>query len=1590
MVFRMLPVAALTCLMLIATSSGAAPLYRGEVTADQYTWSPLADGTFRLEFEGGRPLGVTDQPDLPRHDLILLVPPHLTAGDVRIEPLKVRREALPGRLALAGPLLTSEGEALAVEHIQPAGGAFPATWGEFGGLHDWRGYRLLAVVLYPFRVVDTDEGPMLEVLEEYSIEAVGASTPPRDLPLARQRLVPGERKQIESSLARVVANPTALGGYDRQDGASLDKAGDAFLPAPRPSLDGSAVRYLIVTRQALAGEFQRLAEHRTDQGLPALVVTLEWIEANYRAGADLQQTLRFFLKDAYAMWGTEFLLIGGDTDVVPTRFVRSHFYPYGGHTDIPTDLYYSGLDGTWAADGDGWFGEPYVNLANPGDAADFASDLTVGRAPVTSVNGAAQFVDKVIAYEQTPAGAQWPNRTLWAAEVLFPGDWRPGDTITLDGALYANNLITGSLASCTDMQYTRMYETDQLFPRDAPLTRRALIDTLNTGHYGQVNQFGHGHFFNMSVGDANFTVSDAAALTNPNPFLLFAINCASGAFDVSCLLERFVQNPQGGAIMSVGAAREAFPSNSFGYQELTYDNMWCGGELRTAAALNAARLAYLGATDRNTVDRWTQLNAVILGDPAVSIWSGSPLLPSIAAPTTVTTGEQVVTISVQVGGQPVVGADVGLRKGDETYAYGLTDAAGEVAMTVVPSTSGELVLTVSGKGLARTTRTIEVTPPASYLRFAAVTVTDTTGNGNGTTEAGETVALGFTFEDVGGGGAQNLSLTVSADHPLLTILDGTASLGDCPPGGNASTLSTVVVAASTTTPDGTVIPLRLAVTDGIDEWVSYYPLEVLAPEARLTALEVDDATYGNGNGIIEAGERIVLRPWIKNDGGGRLDQLLAQLVDTPPGVTVHGAVSILVGLGSLQEAEISSGEISLSLDDPSLPVPGRLHFMDNYGRTLSLDLGFGAVAAPGIPEADATIAPDAIALRWDPSGEEGIIGYNVYRASNAEGPFVRANQDLIENLAYFEDRGLEQLAFYWYKVTAVNRNFTESDFSGVIAQTTMPPELENFPLPFAVPTSSHLAVGDVTGDGRLEIVLAADEIYVWRDDGSEVLDGDENPQTTGPFTNVEGLFGPAGVALGDLDGEPGLEIVASERSGQPRIMIYKGDGSPLPGWPRALRTSWNWAAPSLGDIDGDGDLEVVVNDVAGRLFVWHHDGVEFVDGDDNPATDGIFLDRPDEWTLSSPALADLDGDGACEMIYGTRVYTGDNALLAYRHDGSQAAGFPYSTGSEYILCSPAVADLDLDGSPEIIFFTSGRKLHVLRSDGSVYPGFPISYPGVADDTASPSPAVGNFDDDPELEIVWPVNLGSFRMDLVVVDTDVAGGTSGDILPGWPVQLPANSEGSPVVGDLDGDGMADIVQPIGSDETDTPDLIVAFDRHGVPLPGFPISLDGICRTTPTICDFDQDGDVDLVYGSWDLLLHVWDLPAAYDPTVVPWPTFQGSVQRDGRAVQLSHTAVPDEGLPSAFTVLPPRPNPFNPSTTVRLYVSPGADTRLDVAVFDVRGRMVRRLHQGDRQPGWHEFTWDGRDDGGRTQASGVYFIRARQALVAQTFKMTLVK
>ena len=101
-----------------------------------------------------------------------------------------------------------------------------------------------------------------------------------------------------------------------------------------------------------------------------------------------------------------------------------------------------------------------------------------------------------------------------------------------------------------------------------------------------------------------------------------------------------------------------------------------------------------------------------------------------------------------------------------------------------------------------------------------------------------------------------------------------------------------------------------------------------------------------------------------------------------------------------------------------------------------------------------------------------------------------------------------------------------------------------------------------------------------------------------------------------------------------------------------------------------------------------------------------------------------------------------------------------------------------------------------------------------------------------------------------------------------------------------------------------------------------------------------------------------------------------------------TAVGTDLLPAPIALRGNVPNPFNPRTEIAF--SLGAETRIELAVFDLQGRRLRVLESGLHAAGEHHVIWDGRDSAGRDLPSGTYFYRLQGAGQNQAHKMSLVR
>ncbi|MCK4312252.1 MAG: hypothetical protein KAW88_05910, partial [Candidatus Cloacimonetes bacterium] len=159
-------------------------------------------------------------------------------------------------------------------------------------------------------------------------------------------------------------------------------------------------KYVIITSSTYSSYFDSFAEFKTKQGYNVLIKTTNDIYSEY-SGVDNQDKIRNFIKYAYLDLGTEYVLLGGDVEIVPHRgFWINTGYGTEDY-DIPADLYYAALDrvgsGTgpdWNVDNDSKWGET--------SEADYYAEVYIGRISADSGTEFSAALNKQTMYQQSP------------------------------------------------------------------------------------------------------------------------------------------------------------------------------------------------------------------------------------------------------------------------------------------------------------------------------------------------------------------------------------------------------------------------------------------------------------------------------------------------------------------------------------------------------------------------------------------------------------------------------------------------------------------------------------------------------------------------------------------------------------------------------------------------------------------------------------------------------------------------------------------------------------------------------------------------------------------------------------------------------------------------------------------------------------------------------------------------------------------------------------------------------------------------------------------------------------------------------------
>jgi hypothetical protein len=234
---------------------------------------------------------------------------------------------------------------------------------------------------------------------------------------------------------------------------------------------------------------------------------------------------------------------------------------------------------------------------------------------------------------------------------------------------------------------------------------------------------------------------------------------------------------------------------------------------------------------------------------------------------------------------------------------------------------------------------------APNLRHVSHTIDDSAGNGNGVIDYGETIVMPVTLGNFGID-ATNVQATLGSSSSYAVITQADAAFGDIPAGGEAEGTPAYVFETASDAPDQTLIPFSLSWTSDESSGVAGFSETVHAPEIGYYSVAVLDQAEGDGDGILDPGERVQLQVWLHNAGSGQGDEIVAMLSsDHPEYVTIAVDTAtyptIMPGESESSLAPHFDVEVDPGIPDPTtvtwtLEIAGRAGYVTTSEFTLEI------------------------------------------------------------------------------------------------------------------------------------------------------------------------------------------------------------------------------------------------------------------------------------------------------------------------------------------------------------------------------------------------------------------------------------------------------------------------------------------------------------------------------------------------------------------------------------------------------------------------------------------------------------------------------
>jgi len=483
------------------------------------------------------PAGDPGEPMIPSRGSYILLPPNSEIEQININPGKkiiLGDEFFIEPMSKPIPIskINSISTLVPDEIIYNTNSYYPGNIFTEIGVYSFRGYQLLILQLHPIQY-----NPVTGELFYYKDLTVSIETIEDNKPNYMYRGLEKDKLEINKK----VDNPELSKDYDEK--------------LMKQSSMNEDYDMLIITTDSLKEGFEPLKQAHNATDIKTVIKTLSDI-----GSSDLED-IRDFITDAYTNWSIEYVLIGGDDEVIPDPVLwvyglDENTTPYV--TYMPSDLYYACLDGPFNYDGDDKWGEP--TDGEDGGDVDLVAEVYIGRACVDNADDVENFVTKTITYlNKNPEDEYLTNYCL-------VGEYMGDHGIATWGGNYMDQLID----ECTDDGYTTVgipsdvYNIDTLYDRDWQdnnWPKSEIMNRINSGVH-IINHLGHSNYeYNLKM-----HYEDLYDFTNTDLCFVYSQGCMSGGFDniyYDSIAEHFTVKIDSGAFAGIWNARYGwFWSNS--------------------------------------------------------------------------------------------------------------------------------------------------------------------------------------------------------------------------------------------------------------------------------------------------------------------------------------------------------------------------------------------------------------------------------------------------------------------------------------------------------------------------------------------------------------------------------------------------------------------------------------------------------------------------------------------------------------------------------------------------------------------------------------------------------------------------------------------------------------------------------------------------------------------------------------------------------------------------------------------------------------------------------------------------------------------